>query len=255
MAAVGVISDGMGNKIWMTITYIYKFKHSNNKMLYILNKKSKHEQGNKSERIEEIFPKLKKLKWLKFIYDWKEYDMVKQDATIYEKSYDFDPVVFDMPLTNFTMNPDYKPLLKKYDTKNGIILHYRLGDKLTNPNYVIMKPEYFKKYVEKMLQEKEGPVYLASDSMSKAVKLLGFPVIPVEEDAVSTFYLLTKFHRLILSESTFGIVATYLNSVDHHAVIPEYKRSWADQKLKKSPLLLEGAFELETDHSFAKKRN
>lgn len=251
MAALGIISQGLGNKIWMLVGYIYRFQHSDSKILYIYYKKSKHEEGNTSEHLEEIFPKLKKLPWLKFIYDWKEYDIIKKDATIYENDYDFKPEYFNMDLKVFTPNPDYKPLLKKYDTKNGIVLHYRLGDKVRRSDYLTMKPEYFLKHVQMMLSESEGPVYLASDSMDKAVKLLGISVIPIEEDAVSAFYLLTKFKRLILSDSTFGIVARYLNT-DCQAVIPEYKVSWADHKLRKSPLLLEGAFELEKDKSFAR---
>lgn len=247
MAALGIVSEGLGNKIWMLLGYIYRFKHSDSEVLYVFYKKSHHEESH----LEDIFPKLKKLPWLKFIYDWKDYDQIKKDAIIYENTYDFKPEYFDMDLKILTPNPDYKPLLKKYDTKNGIVLHYRLGDKVKRSDYLTMKPEYFLKHVQKMLSESEGPVYLASDSMDKAVKLLGIPVIPIEEDSASTFYLLTKFRRLILSDSTFGIVARYLNT-DCQAVIPEYKVSWGDHKLRKSPLLLEGAFELEKDKSFAR---
>jgi len=245
MAALGIISDGLGNKIWILAGYIHKFQNSDSKMLYIFYKKSHHEE----KRLEEIFPKLKKLKWLHFIYDWKDYDIIKKDAIIYENTYDFKPEYFNIDLKIFTLNPDFKPLLKKYDTKNGIVLHYRLGDKVGRSDYLIMKPEYFLKHAKKMLEESEGPVYLASDSMGKASKLLGIPVIPIEEDSASTFFLLTKFKRLILSDSTFGIVARYLNS-DCHAVIPEYRMY--NKKLNKSPLLLEGAFELEKNKSFAR---
>jgi hypothetical protein len=252
MAAVGIISEGLGNKIWILLSYIHKFHQSDSKILYIFYKKSKHEEGNTSEHLEEFFPKLKKLKWLKFIYDWHEYDQIKKEATIYENTFDFKPEYFNIDLKIFTPNPDYKPLLKKYDTKNGIVLHYRLGDKVKRPDFLTMRPEYFLKHVQKMLAEKEGPVYLASDSMDKAIKLLGFPVIPIDEDAMSTFYLLTKFRRLILSDSTFGIVATYLNFEDHQAIIPEYYVRHSDRKLVKSPYLMEGAFELEKDKSFAR---
>jgi len=252
MAALGVVSEGLGNKVWMLVSYIYKFQQSDSEVLYIFYKKSQHEET----RLEEIFPKLKKLSWLKFIYDRKEYDKIKKDAIFYEKSFDFDPKhythfkpqYFNMDLKILSLNPDYKPLLKKYDTKNGIVVHYRLGDKLGRSDFLIMKPEYFQKHVQKMRAEKEGPVYLASDSMSKAVKLLGFPVIPIDEDSASTFYLLTKFKRLILSESTFGIVARYLNA-DCRAVIPEYHVRMTDNKLEKSPYLMDGAFELEKDKS------
>ena len=247
MAAIGIVSEGLGNKVWMLVTHIHNFEKSDLKDLYIFYKKSKHEE----QPLDEIFPKLRKLKWLHFIYDWKEYDSIKKEATVYDTSFDFNPEVFDIDLRILTMNPDFKQLLKKYDTKKGIVIHYRLGDKDKNTNYVKMKPEYFLKHIQKMLADSEGPVYLASDSMDKAVKLLGIPVIPIEEDAVSTFYLLTKFKRLILSESTFGIVARYLNE-DCHAVIPEYKVSWSDHKLRKSPLLLETAFEVEKDKSFAR---
>ena len=245
MAALGIVSEGLGNKIWMLVGYIHRFQHSDSEILYIFYKKSKHEE----DHLEDIFPKLKKLSWLKFIYDWKDYDQVKKVAVIYENTYDFNPEYFNMDLKILSLNPDYTPLLKKYDTKNGIVLHYRLGDKLRRSDYLVMKPEYFIKHVQKMLAEKEGPVYLASDSMNKAVKLLGFPVIPIEEDSASTFYLLTKFKRMILSDSTFGIVARYLNT-DCQAVIPEYHVRRSDEKLVKSQYLMDGAFELEKDRSF-----
>ena len=247
MAALGIVSEGLGNKIWMLLGYIHRFKHSDSEMLYIFYKKSHHEETH----LEDIFPKLKKLPWLKFIYDWKEYDQIKKDAVIYENTYDFKPEYFNMDLKILTLNPDYKPLLKKYDTKNGIVLHYRLGDKVRRSDYLTMKPEYFMKHVQKMVTDSEGPIYLASDSPDKAIKLLGFPVIPIEEDSASTFYLLTKFKRLILSDSTFGIVARYLNP-DCQAVIPEYHVRRSDEKLVKSPYLLDGAFELEKDKSFAR---
>lgn len=134
------------------------------------------------------------------------------------------------------LNSDYDYLLDKYDTKKGIAVHVRLGDKF-KMNYdnlkkrqpqlfIVMKPQYYIDNVLKMLEKKKGPVYIFSDSIEFAECLLK-PYLPncqiVREDFVETFYLFTKFKRAIISESTLSVAAFYMNFKNPEVIAPAYK--------------------------------
>ena len=180
-----------------------------------------------------------KLKNVEFI-SWKEYDTIKksnmpfEELNINDGNKWFTDIYFTK-LKSFiksylTINPIYKPLLQKYDTKSGIAIHYRLGDKiemnLQHPKimYVVMKPEYFIDNCKKMLQEKPGPIYIFSDShyLVKCILKELKEAIYVNIGYIETFYLLTKFKRLIISESTLSIGAALLNKSAKQIVVPNY---------------------------------
>jgi hypothetical protein len=191
--------------------------------LYVLEVPSRH--GN--DKMYEIFPKLRDLNWLVFIDSWKEYDTLgKSSSKFISPSYDFKPDVFKgmrtFMKTYFVLNPAYKSVIQNVDTKTGILVHYRLGDKMKLlDSYLVMKPSYFNDNLKRMLEKHDGPVYLVSDSPRIAHALLPNAIL-LDVDWKETFFLLSKFKRAILSESTFGVAATSLNFTEHETVFPAY---------------------------------
>lgn len=175
------------------------------------------------------------------IYKLGKYDEIKGNAfkeLVPNYVFRYEPL---LDMKNFIkkemkIDPKYDYLLDKYDTKNGIAVHVRLGDKFqlnyenlkkNKPQlFVLMKPNYYVDYVLKMLQEKEGPVYIFSDSKDFAECLLK-PYLPnskiVEEDFVETFYLFTKFKRAVISESTLSVSAFYMNFKNPQVVVSGYR--------------------------------
>lgn len=232
MVHITYLKQGFGNKMLMFIKSVKEFLKKKDDILYVFAVQSKHETQTDKEKIENIFPKLKQLPWLKFIYSWEEYDaLIGQEPTIIKNDYDFTSEIFQGMKTfikkYLVVNPEYKYLLKEYDTKNGILLHYRLGDKLNLTNkYLVMKPEYFKKHIKNF----KGPIYMVSDSPQIAKKLIPEAQI-IHIDWVETFYLMTKFKNAILSESTFGVVASYLNQEQHNFIFPAYHVEISSGKL------------------------
>lgn len=249
MYVLTYIKQGTGNKIFMLLRCVNIFKVLRKKRptywkkLYIVHEVSRHEKGVETEKLEYIFPKLKEIEWLEFI-DWKQYDTLKKNTSELDDYKDDGPVLiapsYDWHYNVFTEQPTfvktylkfnsvYEPVLKKYDTKKGILIHYRLGDKFNinytslkrneNPKYIIYEPEYYIKHVQKMLEDTpDAQIYLASDSPKVAECLLksSFPnLIIISEDAEHTLFLMSKFKRMITSESTIAAVGGYLNkSVD-----------------------------------------
>jgi len=275
MYVIGILKEGLGNKLFMLVAYINKFRniHKENKdvnMLYIVQAASKHEEGLKCEQFTHIFPSLKTVDWLKFI-TWKEYDTLKKDA-FQEFPVDFlfskDDFIELKPFIkkHLKMNPIYEKLLDKYDTKKGIAVHVRLGDKF-NINYnrlntgrpesfLLMSPRYYIEEVQKLLDEKKGPVYIFSDSVefSKCLLLPEMPdAIIAKEKAEETFFLFTKFKRAVLSESTFGLAAGYMHGLKHQFVIPSYRLKLMKGIITESKYVDPEYFQLEDDTSYKLK--
>ena len=275
MYIIAQIKEGFGNKLFMLMRYIMEFReihkqHKDVDTLCIVQTTSKHDEGIKSEDFEYIFPDLKSVSWLKFI-SWTEYDELKEDA------FRVLPVDFCFKKNDFLelrpfikkamkMNPIYEHLLDKYDTKKGIALHVRLGDKF-NINYnqlgrrlpekfLLMSPRYFIEETQKLLAARKGPVYIFSDSPEFADCLLK-PALPdailVDEKSAETFFLLTKFKRAVLSESTLGLAAGYMHFLKHQYVIPAYRLKLSNGTIYKSPYVDEDVFQLEDDTSYKLK--
>jgi hypothetical protein len=256
MYILSYIKQGTGNKIFMLLRYIKIFKvfrkknPSYWKKLYIVHEVSRHEKGVETEKLDYIFPKLKEIEWLEFI-SWKQYDTLKKDTKEFDDykndgpilitpSYDWHYNVFtEQPTfvkTYLKFNSVYEPLLKKYDTKKGILIHYRLGDKFNfnykslkrneNPKYIICDPNYYIKHIKKMLEDTpDAQIYLASDSPKVAECLLksSFPnLITISEDAENTLFLMSKFKRIVTSESTMCGVAGYLNTNVKEIIASKY---------------------------------
>jgi hypothetical protein len=145
------------------------------------------------------------------------------------------------------MNPSYNYLLKKYDFENGIFIHVRYGDKFRwnydklqtkNPRiYVLLKPSYYANALKQF--ETGSPIYIFSDStFTKCVLQDTIPTATfVEEGSYESFFCLSHCKNLILSDSTFGIAAAYLNSTPGLKVVaPGYTNDGMNNlKIIKTP--------------------
>jgi hypothetical protein len=280
MYVISFIKQGTGSKIFMILHAINIFKTLKKKRrsywtkLYIVHEKSPHEKGIETEKLDYIFPKLKEIDWLEFI-SWKQFDSLKKNAKEFTDYTSDGPLIISPSFfwhfghfteyptfikTYFKFNPVYEFLLKKYDTKKGILIHYRLGDKFqinynlltrnTKPRFIIYEPGFFVKHAKKMLEELPGPIYLASDSPKVAECLLkpSFPeLITINEDAESTLYLMSKFKRMIISESTMSAVGGFLNQNAHEIIASKYYIDLTNRKLITNPFMIPEIFTLDPD--------
>jgi hypothetical protein len=280
MYLLSYIKHGTGNKIFMLLDAIKIFKTLKRKRplywnkLYIVHGKSHHEKGIKTEQLDYIFPKLKELDWLEFI-SWKQFDSLKKNAKEFTDYTSDGPLFMNPSLfwnsryfteqptfvkTYLKFNPAYEPLLKKYDTKKGILIHYRLGDKFEinynllirnkNPRHILYEPGFFIKHVQRMLEQAAGPIYLASDVPKIAECLLkpSFPdLITLKEDAESTLYLMSKFKRMIITESTMSAVGGYLNVNADEIIASKYYIDITNHKLIPNPYMIPEIFTLDPD--------
>lgn len=229
------------------------------KLVYV---KSQHQE----DHIIDVFPKLKDLEWLEFI-SWKEYDSIKKDNYEYNINYEFDSIDFIelRPFIKkyFIFNSKYNSLLDKYDTKNGIAIHMRYGDKLQInkellkhnqlPKYTVMKLKYYEDHAYRFLENKKGPVYIFTDSPS--IKLNIPNSIYVNENTSETLFLLTKFKRSVISDSSLSIAAGYMNFSKHITIAPAYKLRLSDSKIIRAKYIDERVFQLETDKDYILSNN
>lgn len=236
------IKHGFGNKILIFLYLIDVFKKRKGEKLYLVQEKSYHEKGLVEDNFTYIFPKLKDIKWLQFI-DWTDYDVLKENENAKEITYDlFDWLNSDYIIQYksfikkyMSLNETYDKLLDNYDVKNGIAIHVRYGDKLeinkTNirkkmyPKYLLLTPEYYIENCNRFLKEKSGPIYIFTDSESIVKKTI-LPLLPnaiiADEPYQHVFYLLTKFRRQIISDSTLSASAGYFNNYKHVIIAPYF---------------------------------
>jgi len=270
MYVLSTLKEGFGNKLFMLVAYINKFRllsPTKDDILYVVESVSKHDTGSPREKFGYVFPDLKELSWLKFI-TWKDYDKLKggeQTEFVVDFLFDKEDFISLRPLIKkyFKMNPVYDKLLDKYDTKKGIALHVRLGDKFNinynrlntglKEDYLLLSPRYFIEQTRKLLAEKKGPVYIFSDSPAFAECLLR-PELPeailVDEKCQDTFFLLTKFKRAVLSESTLGLAAGYMHFLKHEYIIPSYRLKVKRGDITESKYVDPEYFTLEPDRSY-----
>jgi hypothetical protein len=258
MIYFGKIREGFGNKLFMLLNYINTFQKAKGEILYILECPCKHDKY--SDGFQIIFPLLNNIPWLKFVnektyetlkgYEMKQPCFLKNDfieLRTFIKKY-------------FKMNEKYEKLLEKYDTKKGIAVHIRLGDKFQDNYrqikagnkeiYLLLNPEYYKEKTQEFLEEKKGPVYVFADSPKFAECFLGDTEYEfVNEDFPESFFLLTKFKRSVISESTFSIAAHYMNFLKHDCIIPSYRLTPSKGNLVESPYV-DSSFRLEDDKKY-----
>jgi hypothetical protein len=260
MIYFGKIREGFGNKLFMLLSHINVFKKAKGESLYILECPCKHDRH--SDRFQLIFPHLNEIPWLHFVdqikYDSLKGTEMKQPSFLKEDFLELSSFIKKY----FKMNEKYEKLLDKYDTKKGIAVHVRLGDKFQEnyrqikdgkkETYLLMSPKYYIDKTQEFLSEKNGPVYLFTDSIKFAECFLKpglTEAIIVEEDFPESFFLLTKFKRAVISESTFSIAAHYMNFLKHEFIIPSYRLTPSKGNLIDSPYV-NSSFRLEDDKSY-----
>jgi hypothetical protein len=206
-----ILRDGIGNKLLFLLNVLHQYGKLYT--IYFVEKHSHHFDPP----LRTGFPSIPNL------ISWSEYDEYKKNGIKeieYSNSFMMKEAGLHSPPSFLQMNPSYTYLLKKYDFKNGIFIHLRYGDKFQwnytklkkkDPHlYILLKPSY---YADAITQFEPGPIYIFSDTTF--VKCLLDDTIKdaifAEENSYETFFCLTHCKKLILSDSTFGIAAAYLN--------------------------------------------
>lgn len=259
MYLLGFLKEGFGNKLFMLMKYIRYFKEHSKEYdgLCVANVKSRHQEDN----IFDVFPKLKEIPWLRLI-TWKEYDVLKKDNVELDPTFDFEKDDFielkSFIKKHFVFDEKYDYLLEKYDTKKGIAVHMRYGDKLgINADrfrkgrpamYLLLNKKFYEDYARKFLEEKKGPVYVFTDSPHIQLDIPGAQY--VDEKTTETFFLLTKFKRAIISDSTLSIAAGYMNFLKHEFVVPAYRVQFDKGSIVPSRFVDSDHFELVQDTSY-----
>lgn len=251
-AKIIILKNGLGNKLMTIMNIIYKYP---GEKIFFLEQLSRHQLRSFYDKLKHIFLNLNPVEEKNFseqnykLISWKLFDALKPYG-IKETEYDPFYVYFTIPgLINLTdttrnllkINPLYEYLLDKYDIKNGIFAHYRLGDKfdlnyeeLKNERvckFTLLTPEYYIDNISKMLKEKPGKVYIMSDSINIAECLLKDKIpdaIFINENCVETFFLMTHCNRFIISESTMTVSAIYLNTNKPQVIAPNFLTDFYD---------------------------
>jgi len=235
-----ILKNGIGNKLLIITNIIHKYK---NKEIYFLEQYSNHDQYDKSpEKLKYIFPNFNNNDYNIKIISWKLFDFLKEYGIKYiEYTNDifYDPSGL-INISNSTrnllkMNPKYDYLKDKYDLNNGIFVHYRLGDKFELNykdcfkkracQYALFTPKYYIDMINIMLKEKQGLIYIMSDSIKVAECLLKNKIpnlIFINEGTPETFFLMTHCNRLIISESSMTVAAAYLNNNNPQIIAPNF---------------------------------
>ena len=248
MYILGFIAEGFGNKMFMLTYYIHIFfkikKYHKLEKLYLVHYDSFHEIGNDDEKVYNIFPLLKNQEWLEWI-DWNKYKKLRKEVKqviINEEIKDYKKVKLPLNFKGFVFsdkyfiqsynffyklyqfNDNFKKLDHKYDF-NGVAVHVRLSDKikyiydyavLNKKNahvFAIFTPQY---YIDQLSNfPLDTPVYIFTGS-PRIFKKFYAPYFKHKIKIVNisfyeTFYLLTKFKNIVLSESTFSIFSSYFD--------------------------------------------
>jgi hypothetical protein len=245
-----ILKNGLGNKIFALINVLHRYPKDK---FIVLDKTSHHQEGLSEEKIWNLFPDLLKHPRIKFIR-WSNYDAIKDSIKELEFTwtifYEIDGFVPSLK-KYFHASEDFAYLEDKLDFKKGIFVHVRLGDKVQQNmqalkakkpiRYIVMKPEYYQDYILK-LRKKDEPVYILSDDLVLAEKILPgyeYPDLTVNE----TFYCFQNARRVILSESSLSIAAVLLSKKKKDLVVPNFLIMHYEDKSSKlisSPYFSEG---------------
>ena len=243
-----ILKNGLGNKIFILVNFLHRYPKDK---FLVLDKTSHHQEGLAEEKVWILFPNLLKHPRIKFIR-WSEYDQLKTSVPELEVPWKifYEVDGFTSGIKKF-FRPDeeYESLETQLDFKKGLFVHVRLGDKFKinvqalrakKPlRYIVLKPEYYEDHI-RALRQKDEPVYILSDDLIMAEKMLPgyqYPDLNVNE----TFYCFQNARRVILSESTLGIAAVLLGLKKKDLIIPNYVIMQDESfKLVKSPYFTQG---------------
>lgn len=119
---------------------------------------------------------------------------------------------------------------KKIQEMNPVVIHVRLGDYLENLEAVgVLGGEYYLSSLERIPNYSEREIWVFSDDIEKARKLLqkvDFPEClfvspPDANDPAESLILMSLAKDLILSNSTFSVWAGLLGKIKSSVFIPE----------------------------------
>jgi len=227
-----IIINGLGNKLFALANIIEQYK---NYKIYFTEQISHHQTSRLEKKLKYVFPEIKNCENPKLI-SFKNFDILKnkgiEEIELKNDIHFINPIGFihqkDFLKKYFNMNSSYDYLLDKYDFKDGIFVHVRYGDKFminyhnlkkntSKYFYTLLNPSYYIDNINKMLKEEDNinrKVYIFSDSIEMTKCLFKSEMnnyIYTDEGSYESFYCFTKCRRLIISESTISIAATYLN--------------------------------------------
>jgi hypothetical protein len=129
----------------------------------------------------------------------------------------------------FQINSEYE---KKYQEKleelgyildeNLCVINFRGGEYRSIP-YVVCRKEYWKNSIEHMKGLNPNMKFLIiTDDISFAKSYMPFDIPAVHEDIGFDFYVVNKSKWLIISNSSFGWWASYLNQNANKIIAPKY---------------------------------
>jgi hypothetical protein len=266
------LHSGFGNKLYIIAYIIDKYK---NDQLYIYENTSIHQLNNKEKLLIDIYPEIKSCRNPKMI-SLEEYELLKNKG-VPEIVLPKENIFLDnIPLFNqryflqkYLQTNSYDYLLNKYDFENGIFVHIRFGDKfIINYNdlikkknkyfYTLLNESYYIDNINKLLNERQGNIYIFSDSPDIVKCLFKNKIdnlIYSNEDVYETFYCFIKCKRLIISESTLSIAAIFLNyNKDLIAIAPNFSfKSNIHSKIIKTPYKYPSNVILENNQSYILK--
>jgi len=248
--------------IFANIVYFYlelKSRHPEFSKLYIAEAVSKHQKDVRSEKFKRLFPNISDYKWIEFISNQRMDELKKGAMKVSQDNLDFPKLNKSMITKNIYFEPNYNlskvPFDKyfnlfrdmfstenlefsiPYNFKKDILMHMRYGDKLEyvmkgTHDFVVLRPKYYFDALEILgpLENEVRKVYIMTDSpalieevfMPEFKKLKDFEFIISDEPYWNVFHLATKFHNLIISDSTLVNSGINLNKVYKNVVAYAY---------------------------------
>ena len=102
------------------------------------------------------------------------------------------------------------------------VINFRGGEYRSIPN-VILKPQYWKKAIEHMLKINSNMKFvLITDDPQTANTYMPFPIKTIHIDVGFDFYVVNKAKWNIISNSTFGWWAAWLNEETNKIIAPKF---------------------------------
>lgn len=102
------------------------------------------------------------------------------------------------------------------------VINFRGGEYRSIPN-VILKPEYWKNAIEHMLKINSNMKFvLITDDPQTANTYMPFPIKTIHVDVGFDFYVVNKAKWNIISNSTFGWWAAWLNGDTNKIIAPKF---------------------------------
>lgn len=239
------IKEGLGNKLFNLASAMRWFLAQpgspRQRRLVVMVQRSRHEDGLPHGDVRVMFPALARVPWLRFLDKWADFDALVAKATgppitVQDSIDPTAPVVQLQPTAYFPWG-DLAAMRRRFgrpqslhtpddmDVRDGLAVHIRWGDKYRinanlqrrglPPKYVLLSPAWYAATISRHHAGK--PVYIFTDSPGM-VRTQVLPRLPAsvqmqlpELDFTQTFQLMTRFRRMVASDSTLLHAALAFN--------------------------------------------